>query len=604
MSQKKTRLLTLASLVCLLAISAPLFRWRSDIARAQTSPPPSRILPLSYYKLDNLNDSRGAYNATAVGTSVVTGPSTGLGNARSFNGNGDYLNLGNMTEFDNAQKLTVAAWVKFSSGSQQSFITKWGTQAGQNAFWTDFASGCPRAAFAVGQFIQNTAGPGGTCLNSVASSSWRHVAWVYDGTAPTNETRLKLYVDGAPESLNFGSYTVPAKLPQTTSAVNVGSYNGGTGFFFNGQVDEVGLWTASVTQEMVKFLYNAGTGRTFGDISAADTLHRESIILLAHTHDFLPSDLLQARAAGVTGVTAKLTVDGIDWDRASRRRFTVDNLWRQRFLYYLRQVQATADLNGSVVVARTAQDILDAKQDGKIAVILGSEGANQLHGDGTLDPTAAGYPQTAAPTSAVMQARMEEYYDLGWRETQLCWDKVNDLWNAGSNPPTPGSLTTLGQDFVTKANSLGILLDVSHLPAPALADVLNRSSDPVIISHETTHNAGSAVTDQMLHDIAASGGGHGIIAVHFFSSYYNGSLDRTKLFDVINELKNMQGVGIDHIALGADYFSEDFTNQQGWVLPLDDLSDVTVGLLNRGYSEIEVKKILGQNLLDLYGRVW
>ncbi len=604
MSQKKTRFLAIASLVCLLALSALLFRSTSDNARAQTSPPPSRILPFSYYKLDNLNDSRGVHNATAVGTSVVTGPSTNLGNARSLNGTSDYLNLGGMTEFDNAQKLTVAAWVKFSSGAQQSFITKWGTQSSQNAFWTDFASGCPRAAFGVGQFIQNTAGTGGTCLNSVAGSSWRHVAWVYDGTAPTNETRLKLYVDGAPESLDFGSYTVPAKLPQTTSAVNVGSYNGGTGFFFSGQVDEVGLWSASVTQEMVKFLYNAGAGRTFADISDADTLHRESVILLAHTHDFLPADLRQARAAGVTGVTAKLTVDGIDWDRASRRRYAVDGLWRQRFLYYLRQVQATADLNADVVVARTAQDILDAKQDGKIAVVLGSEGANQLHGDGTLDPTASGYPQTAAPTSAVMQARMEEYYGLGWRETQLCWDKVNDLWNAGSNPPTPGSLTTLGQDFVTKANSLGILIDVSHLPAAALADVLNRTSDPVIISHDTTHNAGSSVTDQMLQDIAASGGGHGVIAVHFFSSYYNGSLDRTKLFDVINELKNMQGVGVDHIALGGDYFSEDFTNQQGWVLPLDDLSDVTVGLLNRGYTELEVKKILGQNLLDLYGRVW
>lgn len=65
----------------------------------------------------------------------------------------------------------------------------------------------------------------------------------------------------------------------------------------------------------------------------------------------------------------------------------------------------------------------------------------------------------------------------------------------------------------------------------------------------------------------------------------------------------MSGVAVDHIALGADYFPEE-TAPAGWLLPVDDLSDVAVGLLNRGYTSTEIKKILGQNLLDLYGRVW
>jgi membrane dipeptidase len=261
-------------------------------------------------------------------------------------------------------------------------------------------------------------------------------------------------------------------------------------------------------------------------------------------------------------------------------------------------VQGTADLRGDVVIVRTAQDILDAKDAGKIGVILGSEGANQLRGDGALDPAQpATFPQTPAPSSAEMQARVEEYYNLGWRETQLCWDKRNDFWNSAVT-----ALSPLGQGLVTKANNLGILLDVSHLSHAAVTDIISRSSDPVIISHETTSASGSSVADSTFQAIVAGGGGHGVIALHFYSAYYNGSLDRTKLFDAIGQLKAMSGVGVDHIALGADYFLEE-TAPAGWLLPVDDLSDVTIGLLNRGYTSTEIKKMLGQNLLDLYGRV-
>lgn len=587
MPQKKARLFLLVSVMALSA--ATLLPPRTF---AQTASPASRILPLSYYKLDDdLDDSRSAHTATATGTTSVDPGKAGK--ARSFNGSSDYLSLGNMTEFDNAQFFTVAGWVQFSSTAQQSFVTKWGSQVSQNTFWTDFNSGKPRAAFAIGEFIVDTG-------SSIAGSGWHHVVWAYDGTASTNATRLRLYVDGAQRTLDFSTYTVPSKLSQTTTPVKIGSYNSGagSGFFFNGKIDEVGLWSTALSKEMINFIYKGGTGATYSDLSAADTLHRESLILLAHTHDFSPPDLVKARAAGVTTVTAKLTVDGIDWDRVQRSRSTVTNNWRTRFLYYLKQVQGTADLNGDVVIVRTVQDILDAKDDGKIGVILGSEGANALRGDGVLDLNASGFPQTPAPSSADMQARMEEYYNLGWRETQLIWAQRNDFWNSDVT-----ALNSLGRDLVHKANNLGILLDVSHLSHAAVVDVISESSDPVIISHETPSASGGFASNSTLQAIAASGGGHGVIALHFYSSYYNGSLDRAKLLDAIDQLKGMSGVGVDHIALGGDYFPEE-TAPNGWVLPVDELSDITVGLLNRGYTSTEIEKILGLNLMDLYGQVW
>jgi membrane dipeptidase len=588
MLKKKTRLFLLVPVIALSA--ATLLPPRTYQAFGQTPTPASRILPFSYYKLDDdLDDSRGTHTATATGTTSAN-PGK-VGKALSFNGSSDYLSLGNMTEFANAQHFTVAAWVQFSSMSQQSLVTKWGLQASQNTFWFDFESGRPRAAFAIAEFIVDTG-------SSIAGSGWHHVAWAYDGTASTNATRLSLYVDGAQRTLDFSTYTVPSRLSQTTTAVNVGSYNNGTGFFFNGKIDEVGLWSMNLSKEMINFIYKGGTGATYSDLSAADTLHREALILLAHTHDFSPPDLVKARAAGVTAMTAKLAVDGIDWDRVLRSRFTVTSNWRTRFLYYLKQVQGTADLNGDVVIVRTVQDILDAKEHGKIGVILGSEGANALRGDGLLDPYAAGFPQTPAPSSVDMQARMEEYHSLGWRETQLTWAQRNDFWNSDVT-----ALSSLGEDLVHKANELGILLDVSHLSHAAVVDVINESSDPVIISHETPSASGGFASNSTLQAIAASGSGHGVIALHFYSSYYNGALDRAKLFDAIDQLKGLSGVGVDHIALGGDYFPEE-TAPNGWVLPVDELSDITVGLLNRGYTSAEIEKILGLNLLNLYSQVW
>lgn len=591
MSKTEKRLFLLISVITLSA-AAFLFLPRpvSYRASAQASPPPSHILPFSYYPLDDdLNDSRGVHNATANGT---TSDNSGkLNKARSFNGTSDYLGLGNMTEFDNAQHLTVAAWVKFTSSAQQSFVTKWGSSAPQNTFWTDFESGKPRAAFAVGAFLPDT----GSAIND---GNWHHVLWWYDGTAATNATRLRLFVDGAQRTLNFGAYSVPARLNQTTTAVNVGSYNSGSNFFFNGKLDEVGLWSASLTKEMVDFVYDGGTGAPFAEISDADELYRESLILFAHTHDFTPPDLVRARAAGVTAVTAKLSVDGIDWNFPARTRFDVTDKWRTRFLYYLNQVQGTADLHGDVVIVRTVQDILDAKEEGKIGVILGSEGANQLRGDGLLNPNASGFPQTPAPSSADMEARAEEYYGLGWRETQLLWYQRNDFWNSDVT-----ALSPLGEDLVDKCNELGILIDVSHLSHAAVTDVIGQSSDPVIISHETPASSGGYASDSTLQAIAGSGGGKGVIALHFYSGYYGGSLDRAELFDAIDYLRDLSGVGVDHIALGVDYFPED-PAPNGWLLPVEDFSDVVVGLLNRNYSEAQIKKIMGENLVNLYTEVW
>lgn len=322
-------LLPLAALLLLVGVAALSARHAAGPAPAQ-SPPATRLLPFSYFGLDEaagdaLDDSAGNHAGAAVRATPTPGK---LGRARLLSAaSQSYLDLGDIPQIGGATKLTVSAWVNLSAAQgQQGFVTKWG-DAG-NTLWTDFQNGTPRAAFAVGAFIaaKNFALPAG---------GWHHVVWSYDGTAAANAARLKLYVDGAARELEFGSHTVPPALASNATPVVVGSFKGQM-LFLNGAVDEVGFWAEAAGAGLVANLYNAnpnggGAGRavTYADIARADRLHRDSVVLLAHTHDFkryttnagvLVDDFANAKAGGVTAMTAKLTTDGVDWDRPARLR--------------------------------------------------------------------------------------------------------------------------------------------------------------------------------------------------------------------------------------------------------------------------------------------
>ena len=577
--------LTNRSLVILLTffVAAMLLAWNgSDATSAQSTSPPSRLLPFSYYKLDeasgsNLTDSRANAPGSAIGTTIVGGR---IGNARRLNGTQDYLNFGNISQFSNATKLTTSAWVNLSSTTGiQAFVTKWGS--GGNTYWSDFSNGIPRCAFDVGAFI--------TADITLQTNTWYHVVWVYNGTAPDNAARLRLFINGQSRTLDFANHNVPGSLPASTTPAQVGTYNSGANFFLNGIVDEIGLWSEAVTNNMVANLYNGGTGITFEQIQRADDLHRTSLVLLAHTHDFFAADLANAKAGGVTATTAKLTVDGIDWDRSTRTRFNL-NLslqapeWRSNFLNYLNQVQAIADnpANG-VMIIRTTDDILTAKANGRTGVILASEGANQLLGD---------------------LSKVQEYYDLGWRETQLRWALTNLLV---SDNGSGGVLSDFGRQVIRKTNRLGIVIDVSHIgrdqqgnKAP-LTNIIRMSTSPVMVSHDITPPNLNEMTDDMIRDVAQSGGGHGVFAVHFIVNNYQPPAILDSLLNAIDYLKQLPGVGINHIALGPDYMPEDFYS---FIVPVTDLSDITLGLVRRGYTDDEIRKVLGQNLFELYRHVW
>ncbi len=234
------------------------------------------------------------------------------------------------------------------------------------------------------------------------------------------------------------------------------------------------------------------------------------------------------------------------------------------------------------ILARSVEDILHAKSTGKIAGIAGLEGAEAL--DASIGV-------------------LRQFYRLGLRNLGLAWNYRNAACDGVAESRTNGGLTEFGVKVVEECNQLGILLDVSHLSAAGVEDVLTISQRPIIASHSNANamcEHPRNLTDAQMEAIAARGG---VIGVTFVDSFLNRqNPEQASLDDVIANIEYMLGiVGPEHVALGSDF--------DGWSLAreLKDASCyplITQRLVERGHNAHSIRKILGENLLRVIRSVF
>lgn len=314
-------------------------------------------------------------------------------------------------------------------------------------------------------------------------------------------------------------------------------------------------------------------------------LHRAATVILAHDHLSGWNNVLAMQEGGVTAKVIKLTVDGIDWHESGLREevYSFDG-WTKRALQALDRVLCLAEEHPQdVIIARSVADLCLAKSSGMVALILGLEGARPL--EGSLEV-------------------LRVFHRVGLREMQLTWAAPNQLISNGE-------LNDFGRDVVREMNRLGMLIDLSHLPPKAWEQTLELSDAPVIMSHNACHaitQYGDTMTDEALLRLAAA---DGLLAMHFVSGDYikpRYSPEQAILDDFIDHIDHArQLIGIDRIALGGDYFYSAPGDGWKWVREIERIElmpNLTEALLRRGYSDDEIMKILGGNLLRLYQRVW
>ena len=169
---------------------------------------------------------------------------------------------------------------------------------------------------------------------------------------------------------------------------------------------------------------------------------------------------------------------------------------------------------------------------------------------------------------------------------------------------TGGGLTTFGVSLVEEMNRLGIIIDIAHLAPAGVEDVLKISQSPIIASHANARavcDHRRNLTDAQLEKIAKNGG---VVGVTFVPAFVDGNEDKTTLPHILDHVDHLVKVmGDDHVGLGSDFdgfFGDERTPG------LEDVSKmpaITAGLVERGYSDAAIQKILGGNLLRVFRQV-
>lgn len=282
---------------------------------------------------------------------------------------------------------------------------------------------------------------------------------------------------------------------------------------------------------------------------------------------------------------------------------------RRQFALIHEMVKRYAD---TFELARTADDIVRIQGEGKIAALIGVEGGYMI--ENSLD-------------------RLAEYYELGARYLGLTHSTTIDWADSATDEARHGGLTPFGEQVVREMNRLGMLVDLAHVSADTMRDALRVSKAPVISSHSGAYAVAAHdrnIPDDVLRMIRDNGG---VVMVVFFSGYIHpeGARMMSHLFEDERELHAkypdekdfdaawekwrkehpipagtvhtlvdhidhiVQVAGIDHVGIGSDFDGVNMVPAQ-----LEDVSGfpfITQELLNRGYSESDVHKILGGNLL-------
>lgn len=292
-----------------------------------------------------------------------------------------------------------------------------------------------------------------------------------------------------------------------------------------------------------------------------------------------------------------------------------------------RQIEAIREFSTQnkkdVFIIKNYRDIEYIQNSGKIGILISMEGAYPLEDK---------------------LSNLDYFYKLGVRSIMPTWNNstgwATSAEEAQKNPTKKG-LNELGKKFIRRMNELGIIIDVSHASENTFWDIINYSNKPIIASHSSVWKICPHWRNLKDEQIKALARNNGLIAINFApqfldSSYakkesglrkkfkptidsirnswkgsalsrenYIGQLLKTHYAKILPDVKTVVDhidyvvklVGADYVALGSDYDGIGIAP-----IGLDDASfypNITKELMNRGYTEVDIRKILGGNFLRI-----
>lgn len=231
--------------------------------------------------------------------------------------------------------------------------------------------------------------------------------------------------------------------------------------------------------------------------------------------------------------------------------------------------------NTHIQLASNLSDVKEITSQGKIAAILAIEGGHALEGNINV---------------------LREYHSSGVRYLTLTWDNTNEIGDAARGNKIHQGLSNFGKEIIKEMESLGMLVDVSHLSEEAFWEVMEIANSPVIASHSNVKalcKHSRNLTDAEIKGIAKSGG---VVGINFHSRYLRSDRKKATVNDVIKHIDYIKNlVGVDYVSIGADW-GRTIKSPRNLESP-HQLKNIREGLSQKGYKEEEIEKILGGNIL-------
>ena len=279
-----------------------------------------------------------------------------------------------------------------------------------------------------------------------------------------------------------------------------------------------------------------------------------------------------------------------------------------------------------LMLATSAADIREAKNQHKIAVLMGVEGGHMMGNDLSV---------------------LRTFAALGVRYMTLTHMDNNEWADSSTDKPAHNGLNDFGKDVIREMNRLGIIVDISHVSDKTFYDAIAASKAPVFASHSSCRAlcvAPRNMTDDMIRDLAKNGG---VIQINYHVGFLSqefrdfekahpeaekeineevkkrcgdneacrlttgdqvvrdfmqaGKLPKVDWTVIVDHIDHAVKIaGIDHVGLGSDF--------DGAVMPLGmqdvtHIPQITDALLKKGYSESDIRKILGENTLRVLTQV-
>ncbi|HVE56095.1 MAG TPA: dipeptidase [Pyrinomonadaceae bacterium] len=371
-------------------------------------------------------------------------------------------------------------------------------------------------------------------------------------------------------------------------------------------------------------------------------IHKKAIIVDGHND--IPSPMVDDDFDLLTDSIGKFHADG-DPFHTDLNRFKLSGITGEFFSIYVSGSTLNKDgtFNGSMrramdmidatnrevekhpdvlIRCNTADEIRRAKKQKKICALMGIEGGYAIENS---------------------LYALRDFYRLGIRYMTLTHN-VSHAWaDAHRGEVINNGLSPFGKEVVKEMNRLGMLVDISHVSTKVMSDVLDVSTAPIIASHSGARGVNDHtrnVPDDILKRVAQNGG---VIMINFYPSFLDARTNKeeneraarlkpqidalreqfkgnpqgfneaerkllaenpiyiapyTRIVDHIDHIKKV--AGIDIIGIGSDYDGVPFLPDG--MNGMEDLVLVTYEMLKRGYTEEEIRKVLGENFLRAFSR--